>query len=141
MEKTELLIPFTKKLAEAAGLTKETKKGEKFFRCLRMPGYFPPKGELESFAERLCKLLLEKHEEALLYTEGGLRRILEVFPAAEEILEKLSSSWEEDAPDAYAVVSRSDDEWAVLFGYEDGVEAVLCKKGRTVRIGADEPER
>jgi len=141
MEKTELLIPFTKKLAEAAGLTKETEKGEKFFRCLRMPRYFPPKGDLESFAERLCKLLLEKHEEALFYTEGGLRRVLEGFPAAEEILEKLSSSWEEDAPDAYAVVSRSDDEWAVLFGYEDGVEAVLCKKGRTVRIGADEPER
>jgi len=141
MKKTELIIPFTKKLAEAAGLAKETEKGERFFRCLRMPGYFPPKGDLESFAERLCKLLLEKHEEALLYTENGLRRVLEDFSAAEEILEKLSSSWEEDAPDAYAVVSRSDDEWTVLFGYEDGVEAVLCEKGRTVRIGADEPER
>ncbi len=141
MKKTELLIPFTKKLAEAAGLARETEKGERFFRCLRMPGYFPPKGDLESFAERLCKLLFEKHEEALLYTENGLRRVLEDFPAAEEILEKLSSSWEEDAPDAYAVVSRSDDEWTVLFGYEDGVEAVLCEKGRTVRIGADEPER
>lgn len=144
MKKTELFIPFTKKIAEAVGFTKEIKAGEKFFRCLRMPGYFPldPDYDAEAYSERLCQMLLEKHEESLLYTESGLMRTVGDLDLAEEIYEKLSSAWKKDAPDVYVAVSRNDDEYTVIFGYEDSIEAVLQKNGKTRRISTiSEPDR
>jgi len=132
MKKTELIIPFTEKIAEAVGLSRET-KGRKYFRCLRMAAYFPPEEDIEKYAEKLCKLLLDKHEEALLYTERGLRQKLNV-PESEEIIENMKSAWEEDAPNMYTIISRRDDERVVLMGYEDYIEAVIAKRDDVKRI-------
>lgn len=135
MEKTELFIPFTKKLAEAAGLEKEV-RGDRYFRCLRMKGFFPPEGDLEDYAEELCNLLLDKHEEALLYTEKGLRQKLKGVPEAEEICHKLAGAWEKDAPDMYVAISRRDEEYAVVMGYDDYVEAILVKNDKIRRASS-----
>jgi hypothetical protein len=132
MEKTELFIPFTKKLAEAAGLEKEV-GNNRYFRCLRMKGFFPPEENMEEYAEKLCKLLLDKHEEALLYTERGLRQKLNI-PEAEEVIENMKSAWEEDAPNMYTIVSRRGDERVILMGYEDYIEAIIAKKDDVRRV-------
>lgn len=140
MEKTELFIPFTKKLAEAAGLAKEV-GNERYFRCLRIRSFFPPEEDIERYAEKLCKLLLDKHEEALLYTERGLRQKLNV-PEAEEIIENMKSAWDEDAPNMYAIISRQDNERVILMGYEDYIEAIIAKKDEVRRVSTlEEIER
>lgn len=139
MKKTELIIPFTEKIAEAVGLSRET-KGRKYFRCLRMAAYFPPE-DAEVYAEKLCRTLLEKHEESLLYSEKGLWRIVCDLPEAEEIYDSLMSSWEKDAPDVYVAISRNGEDHVTVFGYEDDMEMIVNVKGRTVRTGTNEQER
>lgn len=138
MKKTELIIPFTEKIAKAVGLDKET-KGEKYFRCLRIAAYLPPEGDAEVYVEKLCRTLLEKHEESLLYSEKGLWRIICDLPEADEIYENLSSSWEEEAPGVYVAISRNGEDHVTIFGYEDGV--LINFKGRTIKIDANEQER
>jgi len=133
MKKTEIFIPFTKSLREAVGFDKEVSEDEKYFRCLRMSGYFPVKGDVESYAERMCQLLLEKHEDALLYTEKGLWPVIKNAPCARELYEKMIDACEGQVPEAYLILSKKDDECVAVVGYEDRIEAIIMKNGRISR--------
>lgn len=137
MKKTEIFIPFTKSLREAVGFDKEVDAKEKYFRCLRKSGYFAPGKNMDLYTETMCKMLLDQHDDALLYTEKGLWQNLKEAPYAKEIYEKMLEACEDEAPEMYLLQSRNDDEYVVVIGYEDRIDAIIEKKGKITRYSEE----
>jgi len=135
MKYTEFYIPFTEKLRKVVGFDKEIPPEMTVFRCLRFNGSFviDPDDLAGSVSDAIDEIK-GKYNKALLYSDKGLWQKLAIFENRDDIYKKAMEMAEGELPEGYFLYSVTEDRRIAVFGYEDRIEAIFERDGRTKRI-------